>query len=83
MCVSRRSVAKSDVRGQLNTYSEVKVRVGPVPVDWSFHRVKDALFHLSQVDVVFVGKTAADGTVIASFRDGASAEAGGWLGDGT
>ena len=71
-----RGVGRGGGRGPPpSIYSEVKVRVGPVPVDWSFHRVKDALFHLSQVDVVFVGKTAADGTVIASFRDGASAEA--------
>ena len=62
-------------RGQLNTYSEVKVCVGPVPVDWPFPRVKDALFQTAQVDVVYVGKTAADGTVIASYRDGATAEA--------
>ena len=71
-----RGVGRGGGRGPPpSIYSEVKVRVGPVPVDWSFHRVKDALFHLSQVDVVFVGKTAADGTVFASYRDGASAEA--------
>ena len=42
--------------------SEVKVRVGPVPTDWSFARVKDALFQIGQVDVAYVGKTATDGT---------------------
>ena len=62
-------------RGQLNTYSEVKVRVGPVPVDWSYNRVKDALFQVAQVDVAYAGQTAADGTVVVSYRDGASAEA--------
>ena len=46
-------------RGQLNNYSEVKIRVGPVPVEWPFPRVKDALFQTAQVDVVYVGKTAA------------------------
>lgn len=62
-------------RGQLNTYSEVKVRVGPVPVEWPFPRVKDALFQIAQEDVAYVGKTAADGMVIPSYRDGATAEA--------
>ena len=42
--------------------SEVKVRVGPVPTDWSLARVKDALFQIGQVDVAYVGKTATDGT---------------------
>ena len=51
------------------------MRVGPVPTDWSLARVKDALFQIGQVDVAYVGKTAADGTVIASYRDGATAEA--------
>ena len=37
--------------------------------------MKDALFQVAQKDVAFVGKTAADGTVVVSYRDGASAEA--------
>ena len=50
-------------RGQPISLSEVKVRVGPVPTDWSLARVKDALFQIGQVDVAYVGKTAADDTV--------------------
>ena len=49
-------------RGQPISLSEVKVRVGPVPTDWSFARVKDALFQIGQVDVAYVGKTATDCT---------------------
>ena len=61
-----RGVGRGGGRGPPpSIYSEVKVRVGPVPVDWSFHRVKDALFHVTQVDVAFVGRTAPDGTVVA------------------
>ena len=71
-----RGVGRGGGRGPPpSIYSEVKVRVGPVPVDWSFHRVKDALFHVTQVDVAFVGRTAPDGTVVASYRDDASAKA--------
>ena len=49
-------------RGQPISLSEVKVRVGPVPTDWSLARVKDALFQIGQVDVAYVGKTATDCT---------------------
>ena len=49
------------------------MRVGPVPTDWSFGRVKDVLFQIGQVDVAFV-RIGADGMVLASYRDGTSAE---------
>ena len=54
--------------------SEVRLRMGPVPSEWGFGRIKDAVHLITQVEAKYVSPIGPDQMVTVSFQDGPSAE---------
>ena len=54
--------------------SEVRLRMGPVPSEWGFGRIKDAVHLITQVEAKYVSPIGPDQMVTVSFQDGPTAE---------
>ena len=54
--------------------SEVRLRMGPVPSEWGFGRIKDAVHLITQVEAKYVSPIGPDQMVTVSFQDGPSAD---------
>ena len=59
--------------GQYQRQTEVKVRMGPVPSEWGYNRIKDAIRLITQVQAIHVGSIGPDQLVTVSFQDGSTA----------